>query len=77
VNKSISWKYSQKNNVRKYYTSINKLKNGCKPRTNLIKDENCDKVAYTYSVLNMWKNHSVGFLICMDLFVRETQVKHQ
>jgi len=54
---------SQKSNDRNYYTSINKFKNGFKPRTNLIQDENCDMVAYTsnHSILNMWKNHSVGF----------------
>jgi len=29
-------------------------------------------VAYTHSILNRWKNHSVGWRICMHLFVRET-----
>jgi len=34
-------------------------------------------VAYTHSILNTWKNPTVGFWICMDLFVRGTQLKHQ
>ena len=39
------------------YKGINDLKNDCQPRTNVIKDENGDLVADSYSIVIRWRNY--------------------
>jgi hypothetical protein len=44
--------------IRDLYKGINKFKNGCQPRRNLVKDENCDMLADSHnSILNRLENY--------------------
>jgi hypothetical protein len=42
---------------RDLYRGINEFKRGYQPRSNLLKDENCDHLA-DFHILNRWKNYS-------------------
>jgi hypothetical protein len=43
--------------IRDLYRGINKFKRGCRPRNNLVKDENGDLLADSQNVLCRWKNY--------------------
>jgi hypothetical protein len=44
-------------NIRDLYRGINEFMKGYQPRTNLVKDENGDLLADSYTILNRWKNY--------------------
>jgi hypothetical protein len=44
-------------NIRDLYRGINEFKKGYQPRTNLVKDEGGDLLAYYHKILNRWKNY--------------------
>jgi hypothetical protein len=48
---------SKNKNIRDLYRGINEFKRGCQPRSNLMKDENCDLLADSHNILNRWKNY--------------------
>jgi hypothetical protein len=39
------------------YRGINEFKRGCKPGSNIVKDENGDLLANSCISLNRWKNY--------------------
>jgi hypothetical protein len=45
---------SKNKNIRDLYICINEFKNGCQPRTDLVKDENGDLTTDSYSILNSY-----------------------
>jgi hypothetical protein len=47
---------SKNKNIRNLYRGINEFKRGYQPRSNLIKDENGDRLADSH-ILNRWKNY--------------------
>jgi hypothetical protein len=44
-------------NFRDMYRGINDFKKGYQPRTNIVKNEKGDLVAYSHSILARWRNH--------------------
>jgi hypothetical protein len=57
------------------YRSINKLKKGYKPRTNMVKEENGDLLADFHSIFNRWKNYFCQLLNVHRVNdVRQTEV---
>jgi hypothetical protein len=44
-------------NIRGLYRGINEFKRGYRPRSNLIKDENCDLLVDSNTILNRWKSY--------------------
>jgi len=57
------------------YRSINDFKKGYQPRSNIVKDENCDLFADSQSVLARWRN-SFSQLLNVHGFndVRQTEI---
>ncbi|KAJ4447440.1 hypothetical protein ANN_09447 [Periplaneta americana] len=53
---------SKNKNIRDLYKGIKEFKNGYQPRVNAIKDENCDLLADSPSILNRWKNYFAQLL---------------
>jgi hypothetical protein len=61
------------------YRGINEFKKGCRPRINIIKDENSNLLADPQNVLNRWKNffnqvlnvHGVHDIRQMDIHTAE------
>jgi hypothetical protein len=47
---------SKNKNLRDLYRLINEFKRSYQPRSNLMKDENGDLLAYFYNISNTWKN---------------------
>jgi hypothetical protein len=47
---------SMNKNIRELYRELNEFKKGYQQRNNLMKDENCDLLAGSYSILRRWKN---------------------
>jgi hypothetical protein len=39
------------------YRGINEFEGGYEPGSNLVKDENCDLLEDSHSILNKWKNY--------------------
>jgi hypothetical protein len=59
-------------NIRNLYRSINEFKKGYQATTNMVKEENCDLLADSHSILNRWKNY-----FCQLLNVHEVNdVRH-
>jgi hypothetical protein len=66
-------------NMRDLYRSISEFKKGYQPRSNIIKDENGNLLAFPQSVLNRWKNvsnqvlnvHRVHHVRQMDIHMSE------
>jgi hypothetical protein len=54
-------------NIRVKSRGINEFKRGFQSRTNLVKYENGNLLAYTHNVLNKWKNY-----FCHLLYVHGT-----
>jgi hypothetical protein len=48
--------HSRHKNSRDLYKGINSFKKGYQLRTNLVRDDNCDLLAHSHSILNRWKN---------------------
>jgi hypothetical protein len=48
---------SKNKNIRVLYRGINYFKKGYKPRTNIVKDEKCDLVADSDSILTRSRNY--------------------
>jgi hypothetical protein len=48
---------SKNKNIRVLYRGINEFKSGYQPRSNLLKDENCDLLADSHNTLNRRKNY--------------------
>jgi hypothetical protein len=48
---------SKNKNIRDLYRGINDFKKGYQPRTNVVKDEKCDLVSESHSILARWRNH--------------------
>jgi hypothetical protein len=48
---------SKNKNIRDMYRGINEFKKGYQPRTNLVKVERGDLLAYPHKILNRWKNY--------------------
>jgi hypothetical protein len=48
---------SKNKDIRGLCRGINDFKEGYQPRTNVVKDEKGDLVAYSYSILARWRNH--------------------
>ena len=46
---------SKNKNIRDLYRCISDFKKGYYPRTNVVKDEKGDLVAYSYSILARWR----------------------
>ena len=44
-------------NIRDLYMAINDFKERYQPRTNVVKDEKCDLVADSYSIVARWRNY--------------------
>jgi UDP:flavonoid glycosyltransferase YjiC (YdhE family) len=44
-------------NVRELYRGINDFKKGYQPRTNIVKDEQCDLVVDSHSILARWRKY--------------------
>ena len=44
-------------NIRDLYRGISDFKKGYQPRTNVVKDENSDLVADSYSIVARWRNY--------------------
>jgi hypothetical protein len=44
-------------NIRDLYRGINEFKRGYQSRSNLVEDENGDKLVDSHNVLNTWKNY--------------------
>jgi hypothetical protein len=56
-------------NIRDLNRGVNEFRMGYQPRTNLVKDEKCDLLAGSYSILNWSKNH-----FCQLLNVHEVVI---
>jgi hypothetical protein len=66
---------SKNKNIIDLYRSINEFKQGCQPRTTLVKDENGDLLADCHRMLNRWKNHFCQLLkLCAFNCVRQTEI---
>jgi hypothetical protein len=69
-------------NIIDLYRAINEFKKGYQPRSNIMKDENCNLIADPQNVLNMWKNffnqvlnvHGVHDVRQMDIHTAEPLV---
>jgi hypothetical protein len=48
---------SKDKNIRDLYRGVNELKKGYQPGTNMLKEENCNLLADSNSILNRWKNY--------------------
>jgi len=48
---------SKMKNIRDLYRGINDFKKGCRPRTNIAKDEKGDWVTGSQSILARWRKH--------------------
>jgi hypothetical protein len=48
---------SKNKNIREFYRGINEFNKGYQLRSNLVKDENGDMLAYPYNIMNRWKNY--------------------
>jgi hypothetical protein len=48
---------SKNKNIRDLYRGINEFKKGYQPRSNLVKDENGDLLAYSHDISNRWKKN--------------------
>jgi hypothetical protein len=48
---------SKNKNTRDLYRGVNECKMGCRPRNNIVKDENGDLLADSQNILNRWKNY--------------------
>jgi len=48
---------SKINNIRDLYRGINDLKKGYQPRCNIVKDEKCDLVEDSHSIVVSWSNY--------------------
>jgi len=44
-------------NIRDLYRGINDFKKGYQPRSNIVKDEKCDLVADSHSIVARWRNY--------------------
>ena len=44
-------------NIRDLYRSISDFRAGHQPRTNVVKDEKCDLVTDSHSILGRWRDH--------------------
>jgi len=44
-------------NIRDLYRGINYFKKGYQPRCNIVKDEKCDLVADSHSIVVRWRNY--------------------
>jgi len=44
-------------NIRDLYRGINDFKKGYQPRCNIVKDEKCDLVADSHSIVARWRNY--------------------
>jgi hypothetical protein len=44
-------------NIRDLYRSISDFKEGYQPRINVVKDEKCNLVTDSHSILGMWRDH--------------------
>jgi hypothetical protein len=56
-------------NIRDVYRGIHEFKKGCQPRINLMKDENGNLLADSYSILNRWKNYLSQLLMYVGLVI--------
>jgi hypothetical protein len=58
------------------YRGINEFRKRYQPRTNLVKDENCDQLAVSQNILNRWKNYFCQLLNVNDVNdVRQTELQ--
>jgi hypothetical protein len=48
---------SKDKNIRGLYRGIHEFERGCQPRSNLVKDENGDLLAYFNNIVNRWKRY--------------------
>jgi hypothetical protein len=59
--------HSKNKNIRDVYRGIREFKKGYQPKINLMKDENGDLLAGSYSILNRWKNYLSRLLMYVGL----------
>ena len=48
---------SKTTNIRDFYRGISDFKKGYQPRCNIVKDEKCDLVADSHSIVGRWRNY--------------------
>ena len=48
-------------NIRDLYRGISDFKKGYQPTTNVVKDQNCDLFADSYSTVARWRNYSPSY----------------
>jgi hypothetical protein len=48
---------SKNKDIRDLYRGVNEFKKGYQPRSNLLKDENGDRLADFHNILNIWKKY--------------------
>jgi hypothetical protein len=66
---------SKNKNIGDFYRGINDFKKGYQPRNNVVKDEKCDLVADSNSMLARWRNHLFQLLNVHGVNdVRQTEV---
>jgi hypothetical protein len=66
---------SKINNIIDLYRGINDFKKGYRPRTNTVKDEKCDLVADSHSVLVRWRNYFSQILNIHGVnYIRQTEI---
>jgi hypothetical protein len=62
-------------NIRDLCRGITEFKNGCRPRSNLVKKiSNIDLLADSHSILNRWKNYFCQILNVEVSYVRQNEV---
>jgi hypothetical protein len=67
--------YIKNRNVKDLYRGINEFKRGYQPRSNLVKDENDDDLAYCHNILNWCKNYFAQLLnVYSDSDVRQIEI---
>jgi hypothetical protein len=67
---------SKNNNIRDLFRGITEIKKGYQPRTNLVKDEKGDLLAYPNNFLTRWRNYFCQLLNAQGVgVVRQTEIQ--
>jgi hypothetical protein len=53
---------SRNKNIKDLHRGIKEFKRGYQPRSNLVKNENCDLLADSNIIVNKWKSYFSQFL---------------
>jgi hypothetical protein len=66
--------HNENRNITDLYRGMNAIKKGYQPRTNSVKDENCDVLAGSHNILNRWNNYFFQLLnVHRDSDVRQIE----